>query len=78
MANTASHIPTSETYLNLLKQKLSRLAGAWTLEEYHALITFYSSSVPTLMKVDRCTVFIMELGSKEICSIFGTGLKHQK
>ncbi len=78
MVKIVSQIPTSESYLNLLKQKLSRLAGAWTIEQYHSLINFYSSFVPTLMKVERCTVFIMELGSKEICSIFGTGLKHQK
>jgi len=78
MTNIAHHITTSESYLSLLKQNLSRLAGAWTIEDYHAFITFYSSFLPALMKVERCTVFIMELGSKEICSIFGTGLEHQK
>ena len=78
MTNTAQHITTSKSYLSLLKQKLSKLAGAWTIEDYHGLITFYSSFVPSLMKVERCTVFIMELGSKEICSIFGTGLLQQK
>jgi len=78
MTNIAHHITTSESYLSLLKQNLSRLAGAWTIEDYHAFITFYSSFLPALMKVERCTVFIMALGSKEICSIFGTGLEHQK
>jgi transcriptional regulator with GAF, ATPase, and Fis domain len=78
MTNTAQHISTSKSYLTLLKQKLSKLGGAWTIEDYHGLITFYSSFVPSLMKVERCTVFIMELGSKEICSIFGTGLMHHK
>ncbi len=78
MAKGTPHINTSESYLTQLKQKLSRLAGAWTIEDYHALTTFYSSFVPSLMKVERCTVFIMELGSKEICSIFGTGLERQK
>ncbi len=78
MDNITRNITTSESYLSLLKQKLSRLAGAWTIEDYHAFITFYSSVLPSLMRVERCTVFIMELGSKEICSIFGTGLEHQK
>ncbi len=78
MANTTHSITTSESYLSLLKQKLSKLAGAWTIEDYHAFITDYTSFLPSLMKVERCTVFIMELGSKEICSIFGTGLEHQK
>ena len=78
MANTAHPITTSESYLALLKQKLSRLAEAWTIEDCHALVTFYSSFVPSLMKVERCTVFVMEMGSKEICSIFGTGLEHQR
>ena len=78
MTNTAHHKTTSESYLSQLRQKLSRLAGAWTIEDYHAFITFYSSFLPSLMKVERCTVFIMELGSNEICSIFGTGLEHQK
>jgi transcriptional regulator with GAF, ATPase, and Fis domain len=78
MIKTPQHVTTSKSYLTLLKQKLSKLSGAWTIEDYHGLITFYSSFVPSLMKVERCTVFIMELASKEICSIFGTGLEHQK
>ncbi|MGB3210757.1 MAG: sigma-54-dependent Fis family transcriptional regulator [Desulforhopalus sp.] len=75
---TAHYDTSPESYLTLLKQKLSQLAGTWTIEDYHSLITFYSSFLPTLMKVERCAVFIMDLGSREICSIFGTGLEHQK
>lgn len=78
MTDNAPHITTYESQLTLLKQKLSKLTGAWTNEDYHALITFYSSFIPSLMKVERCTVFIMNLGSNEICSIFGTGLEHQQ
>jgi len=78
MTNTNNHIAASESYLTLLKQKLSRLAGAWTVEDYNAFITFYASFLPSLMKVERCTIFAMELESKEICSIFGTGLEQQK
>ncbi len=78
MTNTAQQTTTSKSYLALLKQKLSKLAGAWTIGDYQALIAFYSSFLPSLMKVERCTVFTIEMGSKEICSIFGTGLEHQK
>jgi len=78
MTNTTDAITTSESYLTLLKQKLSRLSGTWTIEDYHALISFYSSLLPSLMKVERCTVFILDMGSKKICSIFGTGLERRK
>jgi transcriptional regulator with GAF, ATPase, and Fis domain len=77
MPEHSHYLSTSESYLNLLKQKLAKLTGASTVEEYHALISFYSSFVPSLMKAERCSVFIMDLGSKEICSIFGTGLKNR-
>ena len=76
MTNSAPQIPTYQSQLTLLKHNLNKLTGAWTNEDYHALITFYSSFLPSLMKVERCTVFIMNLGSNEICSIFGTGLEH--
>jgi transcriptional regulator with GAF, ATPase, and Fis domain len=78
MQEDAHHISTSESYLNLLKHKLSKLTGSSAVEEYHGLISFYSSFVPSLMKAERCTVFIIDIGSKEICSIFGTGLLNQQ
>ncbi len=78
MTDTTHRIIKSKSYLALLKQKLSKLAGAWTPGNYHAIFNFYSSFLPSLLQVERCTVFIMELESKKICSIFGTGLEHQK
>ncbi len=77
MTDTVHQMNRSESYLTLLKQKLARLAEAWTIEEYHALVSFYCTFVPSLMQVERCTVFIMDLGSREIYSIFGTGLRQQ-
>ncbi len=79
MLKTADDLTTSsKSYLALLKQKLSKLAGAWTIDDYHGLVSFYASFLPSLMKVERCTVFILDLGSQEICSIFGTGLGREK
>ncbi|MFW2365914.1 MAG: sigma 54-interacting transcriptional regulator [Desulforhopalus sp.] len=78
MTNRAHRIPPSPSYLNLLKQKLSRVAGAWTIDDYNALVAFYSSILPSLMDAERCTIFIMELGSQTICSIVGTGLEQRK
>jgi len=78
MTKTYRHITTSESYLTLLKHKISTLAEAWTFEDYHGFISFYSSFVPSLMRAERCTVFVMDMGSKEICSILGTGLENQK
>jgi transcriptional regulator with GAF, ATPase, and Fis domain len=76
MTTTPHHATPS--YLHLLQQKLSRVAGAWTIDDYHALVTFYSSILPSLMAVERCTIFIMELGSQTVCSIVGTGLEQRK
>ncbi len=64
----------SREYITLLRQRLTQVTGAWSVEDYKAFITFYSKILPRLMKVERCTVFIMEIGSQKICSLFGTGL----
>lgn len=69
---------TSNSYLALLKQKLSSVADAWNMEDYRAFIRFYCSIIPALLEAERCTVYILELGSKKICSIYGTGLEQQQ
>ena len=66
---------TSESYLTVLQQKLAQVSASWTVDDFNAFVTFYSSLLPSLFEVERCSVFIMELGSKEICSIHGTGLE---
>lgn len=68
----------SESYLTLLKQKLSQVAASWTIDDFQAFVTFYSTILPSLFGVERCAVFIMELGSNEICSLYGTGLQQKK
>lgn len=54
------------------------MAYSWAVDDYRAFVTFYSRMLPKLMSVERCTIFIMELGSKKICSIFGTGLNERQ
>ncbi len=77
MSDYSPITPISNEYLTLLKQKLAQVTGSWAIDDYHAFITFYSRILPSLMNVERCTVFIMEMGDQKICSIFGTGLKEQ-
>lgn len=48
------------------------------MDDYRAFVTFYIRILPKLMNVERCTIFIMEIGSNKICSIFGTGLDEKQ
>ena len=48
------------------------------MDDYRDFVTFYIRSLPKLMNVERCTIFIMEIGSNKICSIFGTGLSERQ
>lgn len=66
-----------ESYLAQLKWKLSRVAGVWSTEDNKKFIRFFSSIIPDLMDAERCTVFVMELKSNKICSIYGTGLEQK-
>lgn len=67
-----------DTYLGTLKWRLSKVVDAWTIEDYTEFIRFYSSIIPELMEAERCTVFIMELKDRKICSIYGTGLQEKQ
>jgi transcriptional regulator with GAF, ATPase, and Fis domain len=62
------------SYLTELKWKLSKIAGIWSTDDYKNFIRFYSSIIPNIMGVERCTVFVLELKSDKICSVYGTGL----
>lgn len=63
-----------DSYLTELKWKLSKIAGIWSTDDYKNFIRFYSSIIPNIMGVERCTVFVLELKSDRICSVYGTGL----
>ena len=60
--------------LNALKMRLNQVASAWTVDDYEALLAFYTRLLPKLMDAERCTIYIIEMGTEDICSIFGTGI----
>ncbi len=72
-----SYLLEFESYLAELNWKLSRIAGSWSHDDYKSYIRFYSSIIPSLMGVERCTVFVLELKDKRICSVYGTGLDQE-
>jgi transcriptional regulator with GAF, ATPase, and Fis domain len=73
---SSSH--SSSKHLAVLRQRLSQVASSWRMDDYRAFMTFYIRILPKLMNVERCTIFIMEIGSNRICSIFGTGLTEKQ
>lgn len=74
-----SHPPlASRTHLSLLQQRLSQVANSWAIDDYRAFVTFYTRMLPKLMSVERCTIFILDIESRKICSIFGTGLTERQ
>jgi len=68
----------STKHLAVLRQRLSQVAGSWAMDDFRAFVTFYIRILPKLMDVERCTIFIMEIGSNRICSMFGTGLAEKQ
>ncbi len=75
---TPSLSHSSRKHLAVLRQRLSQVTSSWAMDDYRAFVTFYIRILPKLMNVERCTIFIMEIGSNRICSIFGTGLSEMQ
>lgn len=69
---------SSRTHLALLQQRLAQVTNFWEIDDYRAFVTFYTRILPKLMSAERCTIFIMDIGSRKICSIFGTGLTERQ
>jgi len=61
-----------------LKLRLERVAQSWTVEDYRALIQFYVKILPKIMGAERCTIYLIEMATDKICSIFGTGLEERQ
>jgi transcriptional regulator with GAF, ATPase, and Fis domain len=61
-----------------LKMRLERVSQAWTTEDYRALVQFYVKILPKIMGAERCTIYITEMATDKICSIFGTGLEERQ
>ncbi len=58
-----------------LKFRLEQAVHARKIDDYWALLEFYVDIVPRIVPAERCTIFIMELGTEKICSMIGTGLQ---
>ena len=61
-----------------LKLRLERLTQSWTVDDYRALTKFYVKVLPKIMGTERCTIYIIEMATDKICSIFGTGLEERR
>lgn len=61
--------------LTELKRRLNDVANAWTVDDYEAYLDFYVRILPKTMDAERCTIYIIEMGTETICSMFGTGIR---
>lgn len=61
-----------------IRLRLERVANAWTVDNYEDLLGFYIEILPKIMEAERCTIYIIELGTDKICSMLGTGLEKKQ
>ncbi|MBF0452207.1 MAG: sigma-54-dependent Fis family transcriptional regulator [Candidatus Magnetomorum sp.] len=61
-----------------LKARLEKVASAWTVSDYKSLLMFYVNFLPKIMDAERCTIYINEMETEIIWSIYGTQLNNQK
>ncbi len=61
-----------------LKTRMEQVTAAWSAENYESYLKFYVKILPRLMSAERCTIYITELGTENICSKFGTGLEEKQ
>jgi len=64
--------------LAALRTRMDQVAKAWAVDDYWALLKFYVNILPKIMKAERCTVYIIEMGTEKICSMYGTGLQKMR
>ncbi|WP_186441558.1 sigma-54-dependent Fis family transcriptional regulator [Desulfamplus magnetovallimortis] len=60
--------------LTEIRVRMDRVANAWTVDNYEDLLGFYIDILPRVMRTERCTIYIIEMGTDKICSMLGTGL----
>ena len=65
--------PLKQT-LTELRRRLDYVNSAWTAESYEQLLRFFVDVVPKLLEAERCSIFMLEPDSGELCSLFGTSL----
>ncbi len=61
--------------LSSLRRRLVQVSGSWTMDDYNSLVTFYIRLLPKVMHVERCTIFLNEIGTGSLISMYGTGLE---
>lgn len=61
-----------------LKLRLERVSQSWSVEDYRSLTKFYVKILPKISGAERCTIYIIEMATEKICSIFGTGLEERQ
>jgi len=61
-----------------LKSRLEKVASAWTINDYKSMLMFYVDILPKILDAKRCTIYINEMDTEVIWSIYGTGLNNQK
>lgn len=64
--------------LSGLRSRLEQVRHAWTIDDYWALLKFYVDILPVIVPAERCTVFVIEIGTEKICSMLGTGLQKMR
>ena len=73
-----SEVLLAKKRLTELKMRLERVAQSWTLDNYRSFARFYVSILPKIMGAERCTLYIIEMATEKICSIFGTDLEERQ
>jgi transcriptional regulator with GAF, ATPase, and Fis domain len=61
-----------------LRLRLEGVARAWTVDTYESLLDFHVRVLPKLMAAERCTIYIIELGTSRIWSKYGTGIEEKQ
>ena len=64
--------------LQELQQRLDQINRSWTKSNYEALLEFYVRVMPGITHSERCTIFVVDPGSKRIWSRFGTGIEEHE
>ncbi|MGA1823201.1 MAG: sigma 54-interacting transcriptional regulator [bacterium] len=64
--------------LSDLKMRLEKVNSLRSLYDYETLLKFCVDILPKIMRTERCTIFVVELGTDTIWSMFGTGLQEEQ
>jgi transcriptional regulator with PAS, ATPase and Fis domain len=64
--------------LSVLQTRLDQINRIWSKANYEELLSFYVRILPAIMRVERCTIFVVDPTSERIWSKFGTGLSEHE